>query len=76
MVVITNVRQDHLDVMGPTLKDIARHFISSVPQGSVVFTAERELFPFLEELAAKRNLRIFHFGGRGGRRKNEGIHLF
>lgn len=59
VVVITNVRQDHLDVMGPTLKDIARHFISAAPRGSVIFTAERELFPFLEELAAKRNLRIF-----------------
>lgn len=58
IVVITNVRSDHLDVMGPALEDIARNFMNAVPRNAIVFTAERELFPLLETLARKKGIRI------------------
>lgn len=58
VVVITNVRQDHLDVMGPTLTDIVRHFINAVPHGVPVFTAEKELFPVMQEFAKSKGLTL------------------
>lgn len=42
-VVITNVRPDHLDIMGPTVQDIARAFIKTVPQNCHVFINENTL---------------------------------
>lgn len=39
--VITNVRRDHTDVMGETLPQIAASLASTVPEGGVLFTAER-----------------------------------
>ncbi|MEO0161123.1 MAG: poly-gamma-glutamate synthase PgsB [candidate division WOR-3 bacterium] len=59
IVVITNVRADHLDVMGPTLTDIAKNFINAVPSHAKIFTAEKNLYPLLEKLAKKRGLEIF-----------------
>lgn len=40
--VITNVRPDHLDVMGPTVGDVAVALAGTVPDGGVLFTAEHE----------------------------------
>jgi len=41
--VITNVRPDHLDVMGPTLKDVADSLANTIPEKSVLFTAETKM---------------------------------
>jgi poly-gamma-glutamate synthase PgsB/CapB len=38
--VITNARPDHLDVMGPTVDDVAAALAGTVPRGAAVFTAE------------------------------------
>lgn len=38
--VITNVRHDHLDVMGPGLEDVAEALSSTVPWKAVLLTAE------------------------------------
>lgn len=59
LVVITNVRADHLEIMGPTLQDIARNFINAVPKNARIFTAEKTLFSLLKELATKRGIEIF-----------------
>ncbi len=40
--VITNVRADHLDVMGPTVMDVARALSNTIPVKGGFFTAERE----------------------------------
>jgi len=40
--VVTNVRADHLDVMGPTVSDVARAFRRALPGGTRLFTAETE----------------------------------
>jgi len=39
--VITNVREDHQDVMGYTLPDIARSLLNTCPQDGVLITAEQ-----------------------------------
>ena len=41
--VITNARPDHLDVMGPTARDVARALAGMVPRTGRMFTAETEL---------------------------------
>ena len=41
--VITNVRPDHLDVMGPTLKDVADSLANTIPEKRVLFTAEMKM---------------------------------
>lgn len=42
-VVITNVRSDHLDVMGPSVKDIARHFLDAVPAHATLFVGDKTI---------------------------------
>ena len=38
--VITNVRPDHLEVMGPRMQDVAQSLAGTVPRGSLLITAE------------------------------------
>jgi len=40
--VITNVRPDHLDEMGPTLEELADSLCNTIPGGGVLFTTEKE----------------------------------
>jgi len=40
--VITNVRADHLDVMGPTVTDVAKALCGTVPRGGLLVTAESD----------------------------------
>lgn len=42
-VVITNVRADHLDVMGPSVKDIGKHFLNAVPKNAVLFLGDNSI---------------------------------
>jgi gamma-polyglutamate synthase len=58
--VICNVRDDHLDEMGPTLDDVARALARSMPTGGVCITAEVERFPILAAEAAKRRCRLVY----------------
>lgn len=57
-VVITNVRADHLDVMGPKEEDIAKSFCATIPPNGTVFTAERKYTPILEYGCNDRNARL------------------
>jgi poly-gamma-glutamate synthase PgsB/CapB len=61
--VITNVRADHLDDMGPGLDDVARCLARTIPRDGVAFTAEQEFLPLLEEEARRRNARIVAVNG-------------
>lgn len=55
--VITNVRADHLDVMGPSLEDVAWNLSGVVPSNGIVVTAEKKYIPIIrkraEEVSAK-----------------------
>lgn len=40
--IITNARHDHLDVMGPTVYDVAEALSTTVPGNGILFTAEHD----------------------------------
>ena len=52
--VITNAREDHLDVMGPTGRDVAKALAGMVPVGGRLYTAERELLDVFEAVCRDR----------------------
>lgn len=54
--VITNVREDHQDVMGETLPEIARSLMSSCPKNGILVTAEQnpELLDIMFDEARRR----------------------
>lgn len=49
--VITNVRADHLDNMGPTLKDVAHSLSNTIPRQGLLFTAESKYLDIISERA-------------------------
>lgn len=51
--VITNIRLDHLDVMGPTLMNVAEALSGTVPKKAKLFSAEDRLGRFLEKKTKK-----------------------
>lgn len=56
--VITNVRADHLDEMGPAMLDVARTLAQTIPVNGVVYTSERMYLPALREVAYQRNATV------------------
>lgn len=56
--VIGNVREDHLEEMGPTLDDVARSLSLSMPRDGVCVTAEVERLGVLRDEARRRNCRL------------------
>lgn len=56
--VITNVRLDHIDVMGYSLPEIAVALGNTIPKNQNLITAEKIVFTKLKEIADKRNCRI------------------
>jgi poly-gamma-glutamate synthase PgsB/CapB len=53
--VITNVREDHLDVMGPDEKDVARALLGTTPRGKRLFTCEKDYLDEFEAACRVRN---------------------
>ncbi|MCR4425511.1 MAG: poly-gamma-glutamate synthase PgsB [Firmicutes bacterium] len=51
--VITNVREDHLDVMGPTVSDVARALALTVPRRGHLVTAETDHLDVIEACARR-----------------------
>jgi poly-gamma-glutamate synthase PgsB/CapB len=56
--VITNVRADHLDVMGPSEADVALALAGAIPVGGTLFTATERHLESLREAAADRGSRV------------------
>ncbi len=58
--VLTNVREDHQDVMGETLPEIARSLLSTCPDNGILVTAETNpaIMPIIEWEARRRNTRV------------------
>ena len=52
--VITNIRLDHLDVMGPTLNDVAKAICGTIPKKSTLFTSEGRYLDYMQKVANKR----------------------
>src|SRR3989442_15966237 len=56
--VITNVRADHLDLMGPSLEDVAWNLSGIVPSNGVVVTAEKKYIPIIRKRALEKNAKV------------------
>ncbi len=58
ILVVTNVRLDHIAQMGSTRQDIARCFASSFPENGIVFVLKEEFYSVFEKSAQGLNTRI------------------
>jgi poly-gamma-glutamate synthase PgsB/CapB len=56
--VITNARADHLDVMGPSVDDVALALAQTAPRRGHLFTAERERTHLIRQVAAARGSEV------------------
>ncbi len=53
--VITNSRLDHLDLMGPGIRNVTLSLCNTIPKNGVVYTSEKEMFPLMAKEAEKNN---------------------
>lgn len=58
--VITNVRLDHVDIMGYSLPEIACTLSKTIPEKKRCFTSEEKMFPLLKEAAVKKKTDLYH----------------
>jgi poly-gamma-glutamate synthase PgsB/CapB len=56
--VITNAREDHLDVMGPGKRDVAKALAGMTPVGGKLFTAEHDLLDVFARAATDRKTEL------------------
>ena len=58
--IITNVREDHQEVLGENLEQIARSLLSTCPRNGVLVTAEQNLslLNLFKNVCARRNTRL------------------
>ena len=56
--VITNVRQDHLEEIGPGFNNMAESLKLTIPQNGILVTAEKDYFPVFKEQADKLKTNI------------------
>ncbi|WP_313162637.1 poly-gamma-glutamate synthase PgsB [Sedimentibacter sp.] len=56
--VIVNVREDHMDLCGPTLDFIAESFTSTIPHNGTLVVADSKYNDYYTQEAKKRNSRI------------------
>ena len=56
--VITNVRADHLDNMGPTLKEVAHSLSNTIPRKGLLFTAESKYLDIIAERAKSAGSKV------------------
>jgi len=56
--VIVNVLEDHMDVMGPTLKEVADAFTATIPHNGHLIINESPFVPFFKRVARQRNTQV------------------
>lgn len=60
--VISNTWPDHLDVMGPSRRDVALALLGTCPVNATLFTSERELLPLFEQACRDRGSELVALG--------------
>ena len=53
--VITNIRLDHLDVMGPGIREVGEALSGTIPENAYLFTGEDKHYRFLEHKTRQKN---------------------
>jgi poly-gamma-glutamate synthase PgsB/CapB len=56
--IITNVRADHLDNMGPTLSDVANSLSNTIPRDGTVFTPEKKYLNIIKSRAEQAGAEV------------------
>lgn len=56
--VITNVRPDHLETLGPSPSDVARNLGRTIPRNATLFTAASNWFELFQQAASRRGSRV------------------
>ncbi len=56
--VISNVRPDHLEIMGPTVIDVGKALSNTIPKNGVLFTSEKQHYKLLKDVCDKRKSQI------------------
>jgi len=56
---ITNIRLDHVDVMGPGIKNCTYSICNTIPSRTKAFTSEKKLFPYMQKIAEKNSSEIY-----------------
>ena len=56
--VITNVRRDHLDEMGTTIKDIANSISNTIPFNGKIITSEKKYLNLFNKIGRKRGTKV------------------
>lgn len=51
--VITNSRPDHLDLMGPGIRNVTLSLCNTIPKKGTAFTSENKMFPLMKKEAEK-----------------------
>lgn len=59
VVVIVNVLEDHMDVMGPTLDQIAEGFTNTIPYNGKLILADNEYVNYYKRIARRRRTKVF-----------------
>lgn len=58
IVLIVNVLEDHMDVLGPTLKEVAQAFAATIPYDGHLITIESPFLDYFKEVAKERNTKV------------------
>lgn len=56
--VIVNVLEDHMDVMGPTLQEVAEAFTATIPYNGHLIITDDQFRSYYEAIAHKRNTKV------------------
>lgn len=57
--IVTNVRRDHLEEMGPTLENVAISLGNVMPENGYFITGEEKFLDYYTELGSQRNTKVF-----------------
>ncbi len=57
--VITNIRLDHLDVMGPGIKNVTYSICNTIPEKALSYTSENFFFPYMKKIADKKQTKLY-----------------
>lgn len=59
LVVIVNVLEDHMDVMGPTLDQIAEGFTNTIPYNGQLIISNNEYVNYYKRIARRRKTKVY-----------------
>ncbi len=58
IVLIVNVLEDHMDVLGPTLNEVAQAFAATIPYDGHLITIPSPYLDYFKEVAKERNTKV------------------